>query len=163
MGLRFDPHWRYRGLECLRLENEHVALEILPELGAKIHRIVDNARDHDVLWHARQVAPHIAPLGSNAARRGFGLTFEREVFPVVWLWASYRGWREAYQTFVEPWTDCPSSLADAAASGRARVLTPGEALETALRPSSTAASNPCPACRPAARSRPDGCAARTHR
>ncbi|WP_033287811.1 hypothetical protein [Amycolatopsis jejuensis] len=305
MGVRFDPHWRYHGLECLRVENEHVALEILPDVGAKIHRIVDKARDHNVLWHAPRVAPHTAPLGSNfddhwaggwdeafpggeasatrygdaipymgelwtqraewhveecsaqrvvlvfsiltpittarwqrrltveagvsaftvdyrieniglrpfdfnwglhpvqaispahrfdvparqaevaedgggvlgrvgdryrwplfgdrdlcralgpealdftlhyltelddgwlactdtAARRGFGLTFDREVFPVVWLWASYGGWRGAYHAIVEPWTGYPSSLADATALGRARVLAPGEALETSL-------------------------------
>ena len=30
MGCRFDPHWSYRGLECLRVENEHVAVEVLP-------------------------------------------------------------------------------------------------------------------------------------
>ncbi|CUR56098.1 conserved hypothetical protein [metagenome] len=305
MGVRFDPHWHYRGLECLRLENEHVALAILPELGAKIHRIVDKAADHEVLWHAPRVVPHTAALGSNfddhwsggwdeafpggvasvtrhgdaipymgelwtqraewhveecsaqrvvlvfsiltpitparwqrrltleagasaftldyrienvglrpfdfnwglhpvqtispahrfdvpakvgevdedgggvlgrrgdtypwpmldgrdmsralgpealdltlhyltelddgwlactdtAARRGFGLTFDRTVFPVVWLWASYGGWRGAYHAMAEPWTGSPSSLADAVEAGRARVLAPGEVLETTV-------------------------------
>jgi hypothetical protein len=66
------------------------------------------------------------------ARRGFGLVFERAVFPVVWLWASYGGWRGAYHAIVEPWTGYPSSLSDAVAAGRARTLAPGEALETTL-------------------------------
>ena len=65
MACRFDPHWRYRGLECLRIENEHVAVEVLPELGAKIHRLIDKARDHDVLWHSPRVAPHRAALHAN--------------------------------------------------------------------------------------------------
>lgn len=305
MGVRFDPHWRYQGLECLRLENEYVALEILPELGAKIYRIIDKARDYNVLWHAQRIAPHTAPFGANfddhwaggwdeafpggvasvnphgdaipymgelwtqraqwhveectaqrvvlvfsiltpitparwqrrlileagtsaftvgyrienigcrpfdfnwglhpvqaispahrfdvparlgevdedgggvlgrtgdryrwpmlgerdirrplepesldltlhyltelddgwvactdtVARRGFGLTFDRTVFPVVWLWVSYGGWRGNYHAIVEPWTGYPSSLPDAVEAGRARRLAPGEALQTSL-------------------------------
>ena len=305
MRVRFDPHWCYRGLECLRLENEHLALEILPELGAKIWRIVDKARDNDILWHAPRITPHVTPFGSNfddhwsggwdeafpggvssadrygetipymgelwtqparwqvveqtaqrisltftidtpitaarwqrrltleagsptftldyrienvglrpfdfnwglhpvqatssahrvdvpartgevaeqgggvlgrtgdtyrwpmlgdldmrqvlppdaqdytlhyltdltdgwlactdtTARGGFGLVFDREVFPVVWLWASYGGWRSAYHVLVEPWTGYPSALSDAVQAGRARELAPGAALETTL-------------------------------
>jgi hypothetical protein len=305
MSCRFDPHWRYHGLECLRLENEHVALELLPELGGKIYRLVDKARDHDVLWHSPRVAPHIAALHSNfddhwpggwdeafpggapstnrygdempymgelwtqraewrleqcspqqvelvllittpitparwerrltlttgspviglryrlenvgyrpfdfswgihpvqsispshrfdvparraevdehgggvlgskgdayawpqfgeldmrralgpaaddfalhylteledgwvactdtAARRGFGLVFDRAVFPVVWLWLVYGGWRGYYHAIMEPWTGYPSPLAEAVAAGRARELAPGAALETQL-------------------------------
>jgi hypothetical protein len=303
MACRFDPHWHYHGLECLRIENEHVALEVLPELGAKIYRIVDKARDHDVLWHSPRVMPHTAPLHSNfddhwaggwdeafpggagsvnrygdelpymgelwtqraqwrlercsaerveivfsiaapittarwerrltleagspavrlgyrienlgyrpfdfnwgihpvqaitpahrfdaparrgevdehgggvlgkkgdayawpsfgeldmrqargpeaddfalhyltdledgwvactdtEARRGFGLVFDRSVFPVIWLWLVYGGWRGYYQAIMEPWTGYPSPLAEAVAAGRARSLGPGEALET---------------------------------
>lgn len=303
MSCRFDPDWRYHGLDCIRIENEHLALEVLPELGAKIHRLVDKQRDHDVLWRSPRVAPHIAPLHSNfddhwsggwdeafpggapslnrygdqlpymgelwtqpsqwrlehcsrervevvfsistpittarwqrrltieagspvvalsyrienlgfrpidfnwglhpvqaisrshrfdaparraevdengggilgtkgqayawpmfgeldmrgalgpeaddfalhyltelddgwvactdtAARRGFGLVFDRSVFPVVWLWLVYGGWRGYYHAIMEPWTGYPSSLADAVAAGRARSLAPGEALET---------------------------------
>jgi hypothetical protein len=305
MACRFDPHWRYHGLECLRIENEHVAVEVLPELGAKIHRLIDKARDHNVLWHSPRVTPHAAPLGANfddhwsggwdeafpggapslnrygdelpymgelwtqraqwrlqeysperveilfslitpitparwerrltldagetavglhyrienldsrpfdfnwgihpvqaispahrfdvparraevdehgggvlgrqgdtyawpsfgdldmrralgpeagdfalhylteledgwvactdtAARRGFGLVFDRSVFPVIWLWLVYGGWRGYYQAIMEPWTGYPSPLAEAVAAGRARVLGPGEALETEL-------------------------------
>lgn len=66
------------------------------------------------------------------ARRGFGLVFDREVFPVVWLWVSYGGWRGNYHAIVEPWTGFPSSLSEAVAAGRARVLEPGESLETSI-------------------------------
>jgi Domain of unknown function (DUF5107) len=303
MGCRFDPHWRYHGLECLRLENEYLAIEVLPELGAKIHRLVDKARDHDVLWHSPRVAPHATALHSNfddhwaggwdevfptgvpsvnrhgdelphmgelwtqraewglehcspervelicsiatpittarwqrrltieagspaiglgyrientgsrpfdfnwgihpvqtispahrfdvparraevdehgggilgikgdayawpmfggldvrqalgpeaddfalhyltglddgwvactdtAARRGFGLVFDRSVFSVIWLWLVYGGWRGYYQAIMEPWTGYPSPLGEAVAAGRALALEPGQALET---------------------------------
>jgi hypothetical protein len=303
MPCHFDPHWHYRGLRCLRLENERIALDVLPDLGAKIHRFVDKARDQDVLWHSPRVRPHRAELHANfddhwsggwdeafpsgapstnrygdelpymgelwtqqaewrledesservelvctivtpitparwerrlimeagssavrlryrienldrrafdfnwgihpvqaispahrfdaparraevdehgggilgnkgetyawplfgeldvrqalgpdagdfalhylteledgwvactdtAAKRGFGLVFDRGVFPVVWLWLVYGGWRGYYQAIMEPWTGWPSPLADAVAAGRARSLEPGEALET---------------------------------
>jgi len=65
VGCRFDPDWHHHGLRCLRIENEHVAIDVLPELGAKIHRFVDKARDHDVLWHSPRVAPHVAPIQAN--------------------------------------------------------------------------------------------------
>ena len=68
----------------------------------------------------------------TAARRGFGLVFDRSVFPVVWLWLVYGGWRGYYQAIMEPWTGYPSPLAEAVAAGRARTLGPGEALETEL-------------------------------
>lgn len=304
MSCRFDAYWRYRGLECLRIENEHVAVEVLPEVGGKIHRLIDKLRDEDILWRSPRVVPHVAPLGSNfddhwsggwdeifptgvastnrhgedlphmgelwtqyaswhvnassslrvevvfrittpitparwerrltleagsptmrlayrienldyrqlefnwgihpvqaispahrfdvparrgevdehgggvlgtkgdvyewpllggvvdvrralgpeqgdfalhylteldggwvactdtAARRGFGLVFDRDVFPVIWLWLVYGGWRGYYQAIMEPWTGYPSPLADAVAAGRFRTLAPGEALET---------------------------------
>jgi hypothetical protein len=305
MPCRFDPHWHYRGLRCLRLENERIALDVLPDLGAKIHRFVDKARDQDVLWHSPRVWPHRAELHANfddhwsggwdeafpsgapstnrygdelpymgelwtqqaewrledesservelvctivtpitparwerrlimeagssavrlryrienldrrpfpfnwgihpvqaispahrfdaparrgevdehgggilgnkgetyawplfggldvrqalgpdagdfalhylteledgwvactdtAAKRGFGLVFDRGVFPVVWLWLVYGGWRGYYQAIMEPWTGWPSPLAEAVAAGRARSLEPGEALETEI-------------------------------
>jgi hypothetical protein len=68
----------------------------------------------------------------TAARRGFGLVFDRGVFPVVWLWLVYGGWRGYYHAIMEPWTGYPSPLAEAVAAGRARTLEPGEALETSL-------------------------------
>jgi hypothetical protein len=64
------------------------------------------------------------------AERGFGMTFDRELFPVVWLWMVYGGWRGYYHAIAEPWTGYPTSLAEAVAAGRSRVLNPGEVLET---------------------------------
>ena len=303
MGCRIDDAWTYAGLRCIRLENEHLAVDVLPELGGNIFRFIDKARDQDLLWKSPRVAPHRAELhanfddhwpggwdeafpggapspnrygdelpymgelwtqrarheileaGPNAvelalvietpitparwtrrlrieqgspvlrisyrlehtgtlpfdfnwgihpvqaitsahrfdvpaahglvdesgggtlgtqgdayewptlgtldvrralgpdaacfalhfltelregwvaatdteARRGFGLCFDRTLFPVVWLWLVYGGWRGYYHAIVEPWTGYPSPLADAVAAGRARVLGPGEVLET---------------------------------
>jgi galactose mutarotase-like enzyme len=303
MACRIDSAWTYRGLDCIRLENEHLAIDVLPELGGNIFRLIDKARDHDVLWKSPRVAPHRAAIHANfddhwaggwdeafpggapstnrygdqlpymgelwtqraawevveagaeavelalrietpitparwerrlrlerdspalrvryclentgfapfdfnwgihpaqaispahrfdvparsaevdengggtlgtkgdryewprfgqldvryalgpdarcfalhyltelregwvactdtAARRGFGLCFDRDVFPVVWLWLVYGGWRGYYHAIMEPWTGYPSPIAEAVAAGRARVLEPGERLET---------------------------------
>jgi len=303
MTCRIDDGWAYRGLKCIRLENEHIAVDVLPELGGNIFRLIDKVRDHDLLWKSPRVRPHRAELHANfddhwaggwdeafpggapslnrhgdqlpymgelwtqaaryeiaasgpdavelvltidtpitparwtrrlriergspamtiayrlehtgfqpfdfnwgihpvqaispahrfdvparralvdesgggalgtlgdsydwpifgsldvrealgpevasfalhflteledgwvaatdtRARRGFGLCFDRELFGVIWLWLVYGGWRGYYHAIVEPWTGYPSPLADAVAAGRARVLNPGEVLET---------------------------------
>jgi hypothetical protein len=66
----------------------------------------------------------------TAERRGFGLAFDHALFPVVWLWMVYGGWRGYYHAIAEPWTGYPSPLAEAVEAGRARVLDAGGVLET---------------------------------
>ena len=63
-------------------------------------------------------------------RRGFGLRFDHELFPVVWFCLVYGGWRGYYQALIEPWTGYPSPLDEAVAAGRARILQPGEEQST---------------------------------
>lgn len=303
MGARIDDRWQYHGLRTVRLENARLAVDILPELGGKILRLIDKRGDRDVLWHSPRVEPHRAELHANfddhwpggwdeafpggapspnrygdqlpymgelwtteasyriarddpagveleldlttpitparwrrrlslsgddpvlriayrlenvgtmpfdynwglhpvaaispahrfdvpaqkaevdengggtlgvkgdrydwpqfnnldvrralgpdancfalhyltelregwvattdtAARRGFGLVFDRDLFPVVWLWMVYGGWRGYYHAIAEPWTGYPSPLAEAVEAGRARVLDAGGVLET---------------------------------
>ena len=60
---------------------------------------------------------------------GIGLCFPREVFPVLWCWMVYGGWRGHYHLALEPWTGWPHQLDRAVAAGRHRTLAPGEALE----------------------------------
>lgn len=61
---------------------------------------------------------------------GLGLAFDREVFPTVWLFADYGGWRGHHFVLTEPCTSTPGSLASAVAAGTAASLEGGEALET---------------------------------
>jgi len=54
----------------------------------------------------------------------------RQVFPHAWLWQVYGGWRGHHHVALEPWTGHPMQLEEAQAAGRARILQPGESLET---------------------------------
>ncbi len=69
-------------------------------------------------------------LTDTAARRGVAVVFDREVFPHAWLWQVYGGWRGHQLLALEPWTSHPQDIDGAVAAGRARVLAPGERLET---------------------------------
>ena len=61
---------------------------------------------------------------------GLGLTFDRSVFPGVWLFGAYGGWRGHYFLLTEPSTGAPGSLADNVAAGFAAELAAGESLVT---------------------------------
>jgi galactose mutarotase-like enzyme len=68
-------------------------------------------------------------LTDPKAEVGIGLVFPREVFPVLWCWMVYGGWRGHYHVALEPWIGWPHQLDKAVAAGRHRTLAPGEALQ----------------------------------
>ncbi|HKV68834.1 MAG TPA: hypothetical protein VJN72_12165, partial [Gaiellales bacterium] len=65
MGARIDDRWHYHGLRTVRLENARLAVDVLPELGGKILRLIDKRGDRDLLWHSPRVEPHRAELHAN--------------------------------------------------------------------------------------------------
>ena len=69
-------------------------------------------------------------LTDTSTHRGVAIAFSVDVFPHAWLWQAYGGWRGHYHLCLEPWTGYPMQLNEAEAAGRARVLEPGESLET---------------------------------
>ena len=69
-------------------------------------------------------------LTDTAVNRGVAISFDRAVFPHAWLWQVYGGWRGHHHVCLEPWTGHPMQLEAARAAGRARILQPGESLET---------------------------------
>jgi Domain of unknown function (DUF5107) len=64
-GVRVDDNWTYHGLRMVRLENRYLALEVLPERGANIYRVIDKHRDLDLLWKSPRVAPHVAAIHAD--------------------------------------------------------------------------------------------------
>ena len=69
-------------------------------------------------------------LTDTSTSRGVALVFDHRIFPHAWLWQVYGGWRGHHHLALEPWTSHPQQLEDAVAAGRARLLQPGEVLET---------------------------------
>lgn len=64
MTVRLSTDWRYRGFRALVLENRHLRVVILPELGGKIWSILAKAQDREMLWHNPRVPPRAAPYGA---------------------------------------------------------------------------------------------------
>ena len=69
---------------------------------------------------------------------GFGMAWDKEVFPVVWLWEVFGGsfgfpWYGAtYNLAMEPWTSHPGGLHNARERGTVPVLAAGQSFETSL-------------------------------
>lgn len=63
--LDIDDNWTYHGLKMVRLQNQHLALDVLPARGANIFRVLDKHRDIDLLWKSNRVAPHVAAVHAD--------------------------------------------------------------------------------------------------
>jgi len=67
-------------------------------------------------------------LANEAEDWRFTMTFPRSVFPTVWIFASYGGWRNHEVAILEPCTTWPKALTSAIALDRAHHLEPGESM-----------------------------------
>jgi hypothetical protein len=65
----------------------------------------------------------------QAARVGFGLVFPLEVFPHLWLFRSFGGWRGLNMLILEASTGYPNDLKVAQSQGHCTALDPGATLE----------------------------------
>jgi galactose mutarotase-like enzyme len=69
---------------------------------------------------------------------GFGLAWEKEMFPYVWFWSvygespDYPWWNRVYCVALEPWTSIPNDLSKAMQRGTQKVLRGGESIQTSL-------------------------------
>jgi hypothetical protein len=54
------------------------------------------------------------------------MSFDADIFPFVWLFLSYGGWRGTYTAVLEPCTSLPKDLTEAVRLGQAAYLGPGE-------------------------------------
>lgn len=64
-SLRFDDRWQINGCRVLRLENELLRVDVLPELGGKILHLVHKPEDRDYLWQHPSIDPAVLPNASN--------------------------------------------------------------------------------------------------
>lgn len=65
MSARLVRGWSVDGFDAWILENRALRVVVLPELGGKVHELVDKAADRDLLWHNPRTAPRRAPFGAN--------------------------------------------------------------------------------------------------
>ncbi len=63
--VRINTNWQYCGLQVLRMENDFVTIDILPELGGKIYSLVHKASGRDLLWHNPRLSPEKAAYGAS--------------------------------------------------------------------------------------------------
>lgn len=74
----------------------------------------------------------------TARKAGFGMRWDKNVFPVVWLWevfgggAGYPWYGRTYNLALEPWTSRPGGIETASARGNTARLGPGKSIETSL-------------------------------
>jgi len=61
------------------------------------------------------------------------MTFSTDVFPYVWLFMSFGGWRGLYTVVLEPCTNIPKHLPEAVRSGRCAELAGGGVLRCEVR------------------------------
>lgn len=65
MPCRIGTNCRINGLDIVRLENELVALEILPELGAKIYKFIHKPSGASLLWNNPRLPPARVHYGAR--------------------------------------------------------------------------------------------------
>lgn len=67
--------------------------------------------------------------GAGASIR---MTFDPSVFPYVWLFITYGGWRDLYTVVLEPCSNMPKDLAEAVQAGQSALLLPGQEFVTTV-------------------------------
>ena len=64
-GAKLGTNWRYRGFEIVVLENALLRVDVVPELGGRIHNFVYKPFDRNLLWHNPRIELRKVPLGAN--------------------------------------------------------------------------------------------------
>jgi hypothetical protein len=77
-------------------------------------------------------SPHMQ-LISQDGRCSFGYTYDPEVFPFQWYFASYGGFLDHYTAVLEPCSSMPLSVNEAKERKQCTKLEPGETLQTSVQ------------------------------
>jgi galactose mutarotase-like enzyme len=81
-------------------------------------------------FYGTELASGWCGLTNRANRLAAALRFDPEVFSSCWLFATHGGWRDLNVAVLEPATGYPYKMRSMIDAGRARLLAPGESLET---------------------------------
>jgi hypothetical protein len=83
-------------------------------------------------FYGTEMASGWCGLTDRSSRLACALRFDPEVFRSCWLFASHGGWRNLNVAVLEPATGYPFRLQTSIDNGSARVMAPGETLETSV-------------------------------
>lgn len=72
-------------------------------------------------------------ITDEEADTGFGMSFDKDVFPNFHIWMVNGGWRGIRTIAIEPWTAMPAGLDHAITAGTARELQLGEKVTTTVK------------------------------
>ena len=65
MSCQIETNLQHNGLQVVRLENELVSVDVLPQLGAKIYSFVHKPSGVSLLWHNPRLAPEPLHYGAR--------------------------------------------------------------------------------------------------
>lgn len=102
---------------------------IIEEMDASVVPARNNSMDFFFLY---DTPVSVMTMLSNKGKHEFSYTYDKQVFPYQWYFASYGGFLNHYTAILEPCTAMPLSVNEAKAMAQCTVLQPGESLETAV-------------------------------
>lgn len=101
-------------------------------LGVDLREIPDRAGQHREFLYVRNLPDGVCGVVDPAQQSALRLEFDRAVFPSVWLFLSYGGWRGTYTAVLEPCTNVPKDLAEAVRRSASARLLPGQEFQTVV-------------------------------
>lgn len=149
--------------ESCRIDAPASRVEIHPDLGEGKHRLEPGAffdsfpiikdkdgRDFDVskvpdrdadtseMLYLMGLDDGWYALTNTYREVGFGMKWDRKIFPFIWLWEVFGGdygypwYGRTYNLALEPWTSYPGGMDNALCRGTVPKLGPGQSIETEL-------------------------------
>jgi hypothetical protein len=115
---QFEAWTKYEWPYAIDRTGQRVDMRVVPPKGqlADFHYLPNIAAG----WYA---------VTDTRAQVGFGLAFPTTVFPHLWIFRPFGGWRGLYTLILEASTGYPNELVVAQANGHCAHLLPGEVLE----------------------------------
>jgi galactose mutarotase-like enzyme len=99
---------------------------------ADLRRIPPRGSREREFFYARDVPEPWCGVDDPESDASLRLRFELPKLPYVWFFLAYGGWRGLYTAVIEPCTNMPKDLAEAARLGQSALLEPGEEFSTTV-------------------------------
>lgn len=97
--------------------------------GHDMRKVPDAASGISEFQYATKMKNGWCALTHTKEKLSFGLSYDREVLPSCWLFASYGGWQDINAVVLEPCTGFPVSVPEGIKNKTHQTLMPGQALQ----------------------------------